>query len=259
MNLIDEKWLFIGADKRIAACSKILEKRGYETYHLETNQYTEELGNRIVELAPHHIVFPVLQMDGMIPCEFIREDAQLYVGRTTDEWLEPFKQADFKIHTYLKDDPFIWVNARLTAEAFVHEYYSREKRSIAGNQFLVAGFGKVGKMTAYVLSQLGSEVTILARSNTQLGEADALGYDILELRNDFDLMEGNLVNTIPAPWLTLKKDAQINVFDLASAPGCLTEGNSSEYYTVLLGLPGKHFPIDAATALADVLERMYRR
>jgi dipicolinate synthase subunit A len=64
------------------------------------------------------------------------------------------------------------------------------------------------------------------------------------------------VNSIPSQWLTVEKELEFPIFDLASSPGCLKNPLSSEYYTILLGLPGKHFPVDAATALADALERM---
>ena len=73
------------------------------------------------------------------------------------------------------------------------------------------------------------------------------------------MKEGILINTIPAKWLAATENPSLHIYDLASAPGCLKAQLSSEYYTVLLGLPGKHFPVDAAVALADALERMYRR
>ena len=47
---------------------------------------------------------------------------------------------------------------------------------IAGGHFYIAGFGKVGKMVANVMSSLGADVTIIARSDRQLGEALAHRY-----------------------------------------------------------------------------------
>ncbi len=255
----DDKWLFIGTDKRLSTCSEMLSERGYECYHFGTDQYTEQLGARIAELSPRHIVFPILQMKGTIPSDLLKKGTRLYTGVASDEWLTSFKDAGIQIHSYLKDEQFIWQNARLTAEAFVHDYYTRMKRQLAGNHFHVAGFGRVGKLTAQVLASLGAYVTVLARSHTQLSEAAALGYKIERLRDDFDMREGNLINTIPAKWLSVAENSELHVFDLASAPGCLKEPLSSEYYTVLLGLPGKHFPVDAAAVLADALEGMYRQ
>ncbi len=63
-------------------------------------------------------------------------------------------------------------NARLTAEAFhFRVLFSVQSRTISGKHFYVAGFGRVGKMVADVLSSLGANVTIIARSDAQLGEA----------------------------------------------------------------------------------------
>lgn len=253
-------WLFIGMDKRLSTCSEIFSGRGLDSVHFATDHYTEQLGERIAELAPAHIVFPILQMKGTpIPVNLLAEETNLYTGVAKEEWLAPFKAAGHKIRPYLQEEQFIWQNARLTAEAFVHEYYARTARSIGEGHFHVAGFGKVGKMTAHLLKSIGATVVIIARSETQLGEAATLGYDVISLTDNFVLDEGTLVNTIPAKWLSVQSDSRLHIFDLASAPGCLKKSPAPEYYTVLLGLPGKHFPVDAAKALADALGRMYRK
>lgn len=255
----DDNWLVIGADPRLASCCAMLEERGYNCHHIATNQYTEQLGEHIMRLSPKYVIFPILQLAGKLPPTIFAEGTQLYTGVTSEGWRKPFEDAGLQLHSYVKDESFIWKNARLTAEAFVHEYYARVKRQIAGTHFKVAGFGKVGKMTAHVLTALGAHVTIVARSITQLSEAVALGYGTEPLTADFELVAGNLVNTIPAQWLAVNANPQLHIFDLASAPGCLKEPLSSEYYTVLLGLPGKHFPIDAAAILTDTVEGMSRK
>ncbi|WP_203246272.1 hypothetical protein [Sporosarcina beigongshangi] len=255
----DNEWIVIGEDPRLATCCTMLEERGYNCHHIATNQYTEQVGESIIRLSPKHVIFPILQLTGTLPVALFAEGTRLYTGVTSEEWRKPFEDAGLRVHSYVKDESFIWQNAKLTAEAFVHEYYARVKRQMAGNHFKVAGFGKVGKMTAHVLAALGAHVTVVARSITQLSEAAALGYEIELLTADFDLVAGNLVNTIPAQWLAINTNPELHIFDLASAPGCLKEPLSSEYYTVLLGLPGKHFPIDAAAILTDTVEGMSRK
>ena len=198
-------------------------------------------------------------MKDSIPPSLLEEGTELYTGIASEEWLKPFKEAGLHIHSYLKEEQFIWQNAKLTAEGFIHEYYARTKRCISGTHFSVAGFGKVGKATAHALASLGAIVTVVARSDDQLGEAAYHGYKTERLTDDWAIKEGILINTIPAKWLAVLRDPSLHIYDLASAPGCLKAQLSSEYYTVLLGLPGKHFPVDAAVALADALERMYRR
>jgi dipicolinate synthase subunit A len=257
--MTENNWLFIGTDNRMAICSEMMTERGFNSHHIATNQYTEQLGETIAELSPQRLVFPLVQLKGSLPPALLKAGTVLYTGKASEEWLQPFEDAGMSIHSYLKEEQFIWQNAKLTAEGFIHEYYSRTKRSISGTSFYVAGFGKVGKTTAHALAALGADVTVIARSDTQLGEAFSNGFKIELLTNEWAIKEGNLINTIPAKWLAITDSPGLHVYDLASAPGCLKAQLSSEYYTVLLGLPGKCFPVDAANALADALERTYRR
>ncbi|MDN4607414.1 hypothetical protein [Sporosarcina highlanderae] len=259
MTIIDGKWLFIGTDKRLSECCRIMRELGAETHHYNANAYSEELSSTLVSFAPTHIVFPILQMEGSIPVEKIEKGAILYPGVASESWLSPLVDAGITTKPYLKEVEFVWENARLTAEGFLIEYYSSTKRRISGEHFYIAGFGKVAKMTADVLSSLGGSVTILARSHDQLGEAAAMGYKTIPLKSDEVNLKGNFINTIPAKWLKPSENAEIRIFDLASAPGCLKDNDPVEYYTIHLGLPGKHFPADAAKALADALLRMNSR
>lgn len=257
--MTDNKWLFIGTDNRLAICSRIWSEKGFNSHYSATDVFSEQLREQIAELSPRHIVFPILQMEGSLPPALLGKDTELYTGVASNEWLMPLKKAELQIHSYLKEERFIWQNALLTAEGFIHEYYSRTSRCIAGNSFSIAGFGKVGKATAHALASLGAHITVVARSDEQLGEASINGYKTERLTGKWGMLEGTLINTIPAKWLELPETPGLHIFDLASAPGCLKEKLSSEYYTVLLGLPGKHFPVDAAVALADALERIYSR
>jgi len=255
----DNNWLFIGTDSRMAACSNIMFERGFATHHIGTNHYSDELGEKIANYSPRQIVFPILQMKNAIPPLLLPEGTELYTGVASEQWLKPLKEAGFSHHSYLKEEKFIWQNAKLTAEGFLHEYYACTKRCISGTHFFVAGFGKVGKATAHTLASLGAIVTVVARSEAQIGEACYHGYKTEQLTDNWAMKEGTLINTIPAKWLTATENPKMHIYDLASAPGCLKVQLPPEYYTVLLGLPGKHFPVDAAVALADALERMYRR
>ncbi|MBO0585733.1 dipicolinate synthase [Sporosarcina sp. E16_8] len=255
----DNNWLFIGTDSRLAACSDIMFERGFATHHIGTNHYSDELGEEITNYSPRQIVFPIVQMKDPIPPSLLDEGMELYTGKASEEWLKPLREVGLSLHCYLQEEPFIWQNAKLTAEGFIHEYYARTKRCISGTHFSVAGFGKVGKATAHALASLGAVVTVVARSNDQLGEACYHGYKTERLTDDWSMKKGILINTIPVKWLAAPQNPSLHIYDLASAPGCLKAQLSSEYYTVLLGLPGKHFPVDAAVALADALERMYRR
>lgn len=257
--IIDGKWLFIGTDRRLFECSQIMKKWGNQTFHYDGDEYTDRLSSMIDEISPAHIVFPILELNGNIPIDKLSNEIKLYPGVASNQWLAPYIEAGVSIHPYLKEVEYVWENARLTAEGFLLEYYAATKRRISGEHFYITGFGKVAKMTAQVLSSLGGAITILARSPNQLGEAAAIGYNTIELKSGKLNLQGTLINTIPAKWLEVSEGTDLRIFDLASAPGCLKANTPDEYYTIHLGLPGKHFPVDAANSLAEALLRMNSR
>ena len=254
----EEKWLFIGTDQRLSECSKLMANRGFVCRSVKTNSYTSELEAVLIEFLPHNIVFPILEMDGLIPLNLIGEGTNLYTGVVSDKWLEPYKEAGYTIKSYLQEELFVWENARLTAEAFILEYYAKTGRTISEKQFHVAGYGRVGKMIADIISSLGGDVSVIARSAAHLGEAKMRGFQVKQISENLEISDGYLVNTIPAKWFSVQQDSPQFIFDLASAPGCLMQAKTLEYYTLLPGLPGKYFPVDAAFALADALERIHQ-
>lgn len=236
-----------------------MENAGYDCHIVLTDCYSAELKQALVNFKPNHIVFPILEMDGTLPVGLLAKDINLYTGVASDAWLKSFSDAGLTINSYLREEIFVWENARLTAEAFINVFYSQTGRTILNNDFQVAGYGRIGKMVADTLRSLGGNVTVIARSDAQLGEAAARGFRVARLKDTVNLANCYLVNTIPAKWLKVEKDLPFFIFDLASAPGCLIDARVPEYYTILPGLPGKHFPIDAATSLQGALERIYRR
>lgn len=257
--MTEKKWLFIGTDARLAACKLMMEAEGKVCRIVQIDDYSAELKSVLVEYRPDYIVFPILQMKSEIPVELLKHQPKLYTGVTTSEWLAPFENVGLVSESYLKEELFIWENAGLTAEAFIKEYYAHTNAIINGTAFYVAGFGRVGKMVAQMLRSLGGQVTVVARASEQLAEAKMLGFQVHPLGEPLDLTEIYLVNTIPVKWLEVGKARPRFIFDLASAPGCLVDQQNVEYYKLLPGLPGKHFPVDAARALKDVLNRMTQK
>ena len=123
----DNRWLFIGTDKRISACSENMAARGYECNYFYGDSYTEELKEMIKKFSPKHLVFPILQLKNTLPLELLEEGMHVYVGVTSKEWLTPFEESGVHVHHYLQDEQFIWRNARLTAEGFITEYHLQYK------------------------------------------------------------------------------------------------------------------------------------
>lgn len=251
-----EKWLFIGDDARLSVCKDFMCEEGRDCKIVRTDRWTEKLQQIILEFQPHHIVLPIRQLAGEIPLHLFKSKPTFYVGNGSKEWLRVLHDAHLTLHTYVQEELFVWENAHLTAEAFLKEFYKETARVVKNTSFHVAGFGRVGKMVARLLQEMGGDVKILARSPEQLAEAEMMGYKNASIDLPAAYKGSYLVNTIPARWLTIQRNRPLFIFDLASAPGCLVEPENIEYYTLLPGLPGKHFPIDAAIVLKDALNRM---
>ncbi|GKV64142.1 MULTISPECIES: dipicolinate synthase subunit A [unclassified Sporosarcina] len=248
------KWLVVGTDQRLNILNDVLEEKGHESCYLAQDSFDDKLKLILEEWQPNRIVLPLLAMKQPIPAELIGKDAVLYTGQTAPGWLAELNQSGINYQSYLENEYFIWKNAQLTAEAFVQVFYEQTKRQIAGKHFYIAGFGRVGKAVAHVLHSLQASVTVAARAEEQLAEAGLLGYTPVRLTPTVHFPDGYLVNTIPSQWL--EAASCLHIFDVASAPGCLKPGQTSEYYTIHLKLPGIHFPADAAAVLADAILRM---
>lgn len=249
------KILVIGSDERLRIAADLLKVNGFESRYMQTDSCSEEIKRQLTEWLPDYLLLPVLSMKPSIPPELITEKMVVFAGQTDEGWKSTLTGKGVEIHPYLEDERFIWKNARLTAEAFIQVYYEQTKQQIAGTQFTVAGFGRVGKAVAQALHGLQAVVTIAARSDVQLAEAEVLGYRTRPLSAATDFEDGYLVNSIPVQWLDPGKCRNMRIFDLASAPGCLKHPISPEYYTIHLKLPGIHFPADAAEVLAGTVLR----
>lgn len=248
------KWLVVGSDKRLKLAADLLRERGYNSHYIAVDSFEDELQQKLLKWQPDRIVLPLLSMKEPIPASVLPSSAILYTGQTSKQWVDQLEEKGIQHLSYLRNEPFIWKNAQLTAEAFIQVFYEQTKRTIASKHFYITGFGRVGKAVAHVLNNLQARVTIVARSDEQLAEADILGYKAVRLTEETVFTEGYVVNTIPFQWLDPRRATRI--FDLASAPGCLKPSSSSEYYTIHLKLPGIYFPVDAATVVVDAVLRM---
>ncbi|WP_342559255.1 dipicolinate synthase subunit A [Metasolibacillus sp. FSL K6-0083] len=245
-----ERWLVIGADERMKVLAKNLASEERTIFYKNKTSWDAELNATALEFHPDVVVLPIqpLQIDVQIVLGI--QKAVMHVGKLAPEWEVILKE--HTVHRYLQQEAFIWQNAALTAEAFL-AYFYEHKQAVRHKCFIITGFGRVAKMTAHMLKNMQANVIILVRSVAQHCEALALGYESY-LLDDLPHIEGvALINTIPAKWLTptMRKQFEMPIYDLASAPGCVTD--NVEHYTLLAGLPGKYFSTDAAHLLKTAI------
>lgn len=249
-------WLIIGSDARFKKAAAHLRKKGFTVIHHGRDQWDEKTDALMLNESPIRVVLPIHPPEGAPAPGVLEKVSCLFAGRIDASWKKAAELSGKTPRFYLQEERFIWENACLTAEGFLATLYQFGEGPIAGRQWIIAGYGRVGKTTARLLRAMGAEVSVLARSPLQTAEALSEGFGILEF-DGAGLRDGILVNTIPSQWLDPSSPFYTSrIYDLASAPGCLKPGSVHEYYRLLPALPGRYFPDEAARILSEALCRM---
>lgn len=178
--------------------------------------------------------------------------------------IEDVKPSGLYIRDYYQREDFLIPNALLTAEGAVSIALKEYGKSIFSSRCLVVGFGRIGKILAKLLKNMGAKVTVSARSVKDISLAKISGFETTNVskineKADFDL----IFNTIPAlvldaAVLSFLSSARM-IIDLASAPGGTDKFAAEELGIKLipaLGIPGKCFPEAAGEIIADVIYKM---
>ncbi len=146
----------------------------------------------------------------------------------------------------LKDPYYLQENAAITAHCAL-KYANIQP----GMRVLVIGWGRIGKVLAGLLKDLGAEVTVGLRKEGAWKEAEAAGFRPVWTQQwkarEFDVV----YNTAPASVLfagECREDAVL--IDLASTEGIFGNG-----VIRARGLPGKDAPEDSGALIAKTVLR----
>ncbi|GLC87343.1 NAD(P)-dependent oxidoreductase [Lysinibacillus piscis] len=251
-----EKWLVIGEDSRLKELATMLRNPARTVFYKKTSVWNEELNKLVLEFQPNKIILPILPLKIEVEQLYGIANVKFYTGRLTMQWKQLL--AKNKTCCYLQQESFIWQNARLTAEGFIATFYGLEQKCIYGQKFTIAGFGRIAKMLASLLTKMGAQVHIVARSVVQISEAQAYGYKASNLDDcQWSIYDDIFINTIPAKWVTetFQEHVPAIMYDLASEPGCLDiDAEQLQTYVLLPSLPGKYFAHNAAEILCKAIE-----
>lgn len=178
--------------------------------------------------------------------------------------IEDVKPSGLYIRDYYQREDFLIPNALLTAEGAVSIALKEYGKSIFSSRCLVVGFGRIGKILAKLLKNMGAKVTVSARSVKDVSLAKISGFETTNVSKINEKAEFDLIfNTVPA--LVLNEDVlgylslARMIIDLASSPGGTDKLAAEELGIKLipaLGIPGKCFPEAAGEIIADVIYKM---
>ncbi len=166
---------------------------------------------------------------------------------------------------YCEGEEIKIANAEITAEGAVLLAMESSERVLLGQNTLLTGFGRIGKMLAPRLSALGTRLSVYARRAESREYIRALGMKAVssaELRDAASEAE-LIINTVPAPIfdeaLLARLSPSCRIIELASAPGGADALRCAELGINLIpagGLPGRYFPESAALAIKHSVYRI---
>lgn len=195
----------------------------------------------------------------------VRPGTVLLAGRPGAPLRRAAREANLPLADYFQRPELECLNAVPTAEGCLAMLLQIRQRTIWESDFLVLGYGRVGRAVARRLGLLGGHVTVAARSAEQRANARCAGHHAEPLSALVALLPAydTVINTIPAPILSRamlqKLPPEALVLDLASRPGGTDFAAAAELgirAEHALALPGKCAPRTAGTLIAQTVLAM---
>lgn len=147
----------------------------------------------------------------------------------------------------LQDDTYLAMNAKITAHCAIKLVLNQLPVILDGCEVLVIGWGRIGKCLARLLRQLGAQVTVCARKESDRSMLAALGYGTADFQK-VDLAQYRVVfNTAPTMLFPKCPGSALKI-DLASRLGL---GSGDVIWA--RGLPGKDAPESSGQLIAQTL------
>jgi dipicolinate synthase subunit A len=273
----------IGGDYRIIKLIEMLHEDGYKIYTYGLEGAEELLSLENVEMCPtiQETVSYSKVVVGPIPFSSDRKNLSAPFGRNKIEIdavlealrgkclisgniniKEKLEQNNIEIIDLQKREEFTVLNTIATAEGTIQIAMQETQRTLHGNNILVMGFGRVGKVLSKMLSGIGAKVYCEARKDEDIAWIKAYGYEPIRLNelnenlSKFDI----IINTIPFQILDkerldlVKKD--VVIIDLASNPGGVDIKEAKNRHLKViwaLSLSGKVAPISGAEFIKETL------
>jgi len=154
---------------------------------------------------------------------------------------------DYTVIDLLQNETYLALNAKITAYCALKLAQNQLPVTLDGCRMLVIGWGRIGKCLARLLRQVGANVTVCVRKETDRSILTALGYHV----TDFESVEfpcyRAIFNTVPTMKFPSCPGNALKI-DLASRLGM-----GSEDVIWARGLPGKDAPESSGSLIAQSL------
>lgn len=165
---------------------------------------------------------------------------------------------------YMKDEAFLYENARITAEGAAILLGTHLDGTLYGCDVGIVGMGRIAECLCMILGALGARVTVYARRPEVLARARAMGAESVCFSGKLPaeaVRHAVLINTVPSILLDGAVLGQATsglvYLELASAPGGIDRGVAERCgvrYINGQGLPGKYAPRAAGELIAAYVQ-----
>ena len=150
----------------------------------------------------------------------------------------------------LKDPLYTARNANITAHCAVKLALNKLPATLEKQQVLVIGWGRIGKCLGKLLRDMGAQVTVAARKESDRAMLAALGYRAIHTQNIGTPPYRVIFNTVPQMVCPQCPGDGLKI-DLASQPGL-----GGEDVIWARGLPGKDAPESSGQLIAETAIRL---
>lgn len=153
----------------------------------------------------------------------------------------------------LQDEGYLWENGAITARCTLKLASPLLKKDWKDASVLILGWGRIGTHLGKLLKDLGADVAIAARKETDRLRLEALGYRAVDFGTPVtgcDLV----VNTVPRPLYRASDfEESCLLMDLASEKGI-----DGDRVLWARGLPGIHAPEESGALIAKTFLRLVK-
>ncbi len=162
--------------------------------------------------------------------------------------------ADYRTVDLLQDPNYVTENAAITAHCAIREILDRLPTTLAGQEVLVIGWGRIGKCLGRLLRGLDAKVTVAARKEADRALARSMSYGTADPAALASILPRFrvILNTAPAR-IFPDHPASIWVPEALKLELSSQDGLPGADVIPARGLPGKDAPESSGTLIADTV------
>jgi dipicolinate synthase subunit A len=151
----------------------------------------------------------------------------------------------------MQDAFYVTQNADITAHCAVKLALSKLPVTLKDQKVLVVGWGRIGKCLALLLREMGAEVAVQARKESDRAMLAALGYLPRQKIDGYRV----IFNTVPAPVID-ETECELCRSDCLKIDLASEQGIAGEDVLWARGLPGKDAPESSGRLIALTAARL---